>query len=105
MITRVFRACNINGGSVHRLRHSFAINCLELGINIVHIMHLLGHKNISTTVGYLRISDEMVLREVRNKFPFAFVSIENFAEFVSGREGKKMQNAMHLVKKEDQGLI
>ena len=105
MITRVFRACNIHEGSVHRRRHSFAINCLELGINIVHIMHLLGHENISTTVGYLRISDEMVLREVRSKFPLAFVSIENFAEFVSGREGKKIQNAMHIVKKENPGLI
>lgn len=102
MISGVFRKCGIEEGSVHRCRHSFAINCLNSGMNLVHIMYLLGHENVTTTIRYLRLSDELVIKQVREHFPLAYVSIDNFAEFVSGRIGVDLKKTIRGVRKDDE---
>lgn len=48
------------GISLHTLRHCFATHLVENGVSIFHVMHLLGHVNISTTMVYLHVRDEFI---------------------------------------------
>ncbi|MFH5885323.1 tyrosine-type recombinase/integrase [Halalkalibaculum sp. DA3122] len=47
--------------SFHVARHSFAQRCLEKGLRIIEIKDLLGHKNITTTMKYLKSLDNQHL--------------------------------------------
>jgi site-specific recombinase XerD len=42
---------------LHTLRHCFATHLMENGTSIFHIMHLLGHGSIYTTMVYLHMQD------------------------------------------------
>lgn len=41
---------NLEKYTFHQLRHTFATDCIELGIDAKTLMELLGHSNISTTL-------------------------------------------------------
>ena len=43
------------GGSPHRLRHSFAVNWLRCGGDIVTLHRMLGHSKLQVTMEYLKI--------------------------------------------------
>ena len=43
------------GGSPHTVRHSFAVNWLRHGGDIVILKNILGHSKIETTMEYLKI--------------------------------------------------
>lgn len=51
--------------SAHQLRHAFATNQTELGVDILTMSKLLGHTNISTTAGYLEPSSNYLENRVR----------------------------------------
>ena len=42
-------------GSPHQLRHSFSVNWLKCGGDIVILSRMLGHSKIQTTMEYLKI--------------------------------------------------
>lgn len=43
------------GGKTHKLRHSFAVNWLHCGGDLVMLHRILGHSKIQTTMEYLKI--------------------------------------------------
>jgi integrase/recombinase XerD len=58
VITRLARACGLQGIHPHTLRHYFATRLVEKGVNIRVIQELLGHADLSTTAIYLDVSPQ-----------------------------------------------
>jgi integrase/recombinase XerD len=63
-ITQHFRNCGITEGSCHRLRHSFATELFDQGVDIRIVQELLGHSFITTTQIYTRVSREQMSRAI-----------------------------------------
>jgi site-specific recombinase XerD len=51
------------GAPVHALRHTFAHEALDAGIDISQVSQLLRHSNVETTMRYLR-EDPEALQEI-----------------------------------------
>ena len=57
MVQRLSERAGLSEGvSTHTLRHSFATHLLEHGTELPYIQQLLGHRDMKTTMLYLRIS-------------------------------------------------
>lgn len=48
---------------VHRCRHTFAMRWLAHGGNLAVLQHILGHRDLSTTMRYARVTDALVEQE------------------------------------------
>ena len=51
--------------SAHQLRHSFATNLAETGVDILTLSKLLGHSNIATTAGYLEANSAFIEKRIK----------------------------------------
>lgn len=66
----IVRRANTSTGPVktltpHLLRHSCASELYGSGVSLYAIQQLLGHRWLSTTMGYVRVSSERVEEEYR----------------------------------------
>lgn len=59
----VRRATGIADFHVHRCRHAFAMNWLAAGGNLAVLQQVLGHRDLTTTMRYARVTDELIERE------------------------------------------
>jgi len=59
----VRRATGIADFHVHRCRHTFAMRWLEAGGNLAVLQQILGHRDLSTTMRYARVTDDLIRRE------------------------------------------
>lgn len=89
IIKRIFTKASILEGASHRLRHTYGVNALEAGLNIVEIAHVLGHSQVSTTYTYLRLSNEDIRKKMEKQFPLAFMSINKIEEYIKNEEQSK----------------
>lgn len=47
---KILKEAGINGGTFHTLRHTFATNCVENGMDVKALSELLGHSDVKTTL-------------------------------------------------------
>lgn len=50
--------------TIHRLRHTFATDCLRRGVSLPSLRRLMGHRNIQTTLRYADTDLETIKREL-----------------------------------------
>lgn len=56
----LLKACDITPVNYHALRHTFATRCIEKGVDIKSLSEMLGHSNVSITLGtYVHSSMEL----------------------------------------------
>jgi len=57
MLQRIGRRAGVAGVTVHRFRHTFAINFLRNGGNVLALQELLGHEKLDTVRIYARLAE------------------------------------------------
>jgi integrase/recombinase XerD len=60
----LYRKVGIGGASSHSGRRSYATALSSKGVGVRVLMRAMGHRNISTTIGYVDASDDMLKRAV-----------------------------------------
>jgi integrase/recombinase XerD len=70
------REVGLGDERAHNLRHTFATALLSSGADLVTIQHLMGHKDIRTTLRYLKIYTEGKRQAIEN-LPIKLVPDEN----------------------------
>lgn len=57
--------CNLSDINFHMLRHTFATNCIKLGIDVKSLSEILGHSNVNTTLNlYVHSSLEFKMQQM-----------------------------------------
>jgi len=60
---KIRRYTGIADFHVHRCRHTFAMRWLAHGGNLAVLQHILGHRDLTTTMRYARVTDALVEQE------------------------------------------
>lgn len=70
--------------SLHSLRHTYAVNCLKAGIQLVYLCQILGHSSPSTTAIYTKLFPNDLRNEVNDKYPIPFEKL--FKKIITGED-------------------
>ena len=60
----LYKAVGLEGASSHSGRRTFATTLASKGVGVRVLMRAMGHRNISTTIGYIDASDDMLRNAV-----------------------------------------
>jgi integrase/recombinase XerD len=60
----MYRKAGMDDASSHSGRRTFATSLASKGVGVRVLMRAMGHRNISTTIGYIEASDEMLRKAV-----------------------------------------
>ena len=64
MFKRILKASKVKEYNFHVLRHTFATNCIKVGMDIKSLSEILGHASVDVTLNrYVHSS-----YEIKNKF-------------------------------------
>lgn len=94
MRSAINRACNQAGiphYSIHQLRHTFATRLIEAGTPLPVVQYLLGHRDITMTMRYTQITQELVRKEFFKANQLTEKEFEIYPSYWS--EGKKFNIA------------
>lgn len=69
MISACARRAGVAKANVHKFRHTFAINFLRNGGNLLELKRLLGHEQMETLQIYVELSTADLARAMRNASP------------------------------------
>lgn len=61
--------------TAHTFRHTFAVQCLKIGIESHMLTLILGHSNPKTTMVYTQLYNEDLKELISDKFPFPFENL------------------------------
>jgi integrase/recombinase XerD len=61
---QLYKGAGVDGASSHSGRRSFATSLSSKGVGVRVLMRAMGHRNISTTIGYIDASDDMLRKAV-----------------------------------------
>ena len=70
---RVVRSANLEGVTLHTLRHTFASQLVMAGVPLRDVQELMGHQSYNTTLRYAHLTPEHVGKQVMN-LPFSGAS-------------------------------
>ena len=59
-INRYFNLAGVENAKVNDLRHTFVAHHLSMGVNLLHLSKIAGHKRVSTTERYLQYIEREV---------------------------------------------
>lgn len=65
VLYRIYDKAEIEGATMHTLRHSYATRCFEVGVDIKAISEQLGHANVKTTYNiYVHLLEDTKAKEI-----------------------------------------
>ncbi|MFD2443762.1 tyrosine-type recombinase/integrase [Bacillus sp. CGMCC 1.16607] len=56
--------------TVHTFRHTFAVHCLKMGMNVNNLAEILGHTDPKTTMIYTKLDGQDLKELIKQKFPY-----------------------------------
>lgn len=69
---KILSKINIENHNYHRLRHTFATNCIQNGFDVKTLSIILGHKTVSITLNRYVHPDDVHERKLMNKLSLLF---------------------------------